>query len=177
MHTLWVREHNRLAVGLAAENANWNDERLFQEARKIVIASLQRITYNDWLVKVLGQTYFDAFNLGATYSYADSVNPGLINSFGTAANRFGHSQIRAKYRMTGDDVDTNVEDMIMDPSYVTDGFKEVLEGLLDAQNQKTDEKFPLGRCEETRTVLWVPNMFGTSFLRKRLCVLKLRLTL
>ncbi|XP_046374711.1 thyroid peroxidase-like [Haliotis rufescens] len=144
MHTLWVREHNRLAVGLAAENANWNDERLFQEARKIVIASLQRITYNDWLVKVLGQTYFDAFNLGATYSYADTVNPGLINSFGTAANRFGHSQIRAKYRMTGDDVDTNVEDMIMDPSYVTDGFKEVLEGLLDAQNQKTDDKFPLG---------------------------------
>ncbi|XP_046553516.1 chorion peroxidase-like [Haliotis rubra] len=144
MHTLWVREHNRLATGLAAVNDDWDDERLFEEARKIVIASLQRITYSEWLLKVLGQTFYDAFDLGATYSYDITVNPGLINSFGTAANRFGHSQIRAKYSMTGDDVETKVEDLIMDPSYVTDSFYDVIEGLLDAKNQKTDDKFPIG---------------------------------
>ncbi|XP_067677467.1 thyroid peroxidase-like [Haliotis asinina] len=144
MHTLWVREHNRLAIGLASVNDDWDDERLFEEARKIVIASLQRITYNEWLLKVLGQTMYDAFGLGSTYSYDITVNPGLINSFGAAANRFGHSQIRAKYSITGDDVETKVEDLIMDPSYVTDSFYNVVEGLLDAKNQKTDDKFPIG---------------------------------
>ena len=49
MHTLWVREHNRIAYVLHVLNPTWGNERLFQEARKIVGAELQHITYNEWL--------------------------------------------------------------------------------------------------------------------------------
>lgn len=48
MHMVWVREHNRIANYLHILNPAWPDERLFQEARKIVIAKLQHITYNEW---------------------------------------------------------------------------------------------------------------------------------
>ena len=55
MHTLWVHEHNRLARILKYINKHWDSERIFQEARKIVIAELQHITYKEFLTKFLGK--------------------------------------------------------------------------------------------------------------------------
>lgn len=49
MHVIWVREHNRIATALSSLNPQWSDERVFQVARKIVIAEIQHITYNEWL--------------------------------------------------------------------------------------------------------------------------------
>lgn len=45
MHTLLLREHNRLAQQFEYLNPTWNDEKIFQEARKVVIAINQHITY------------------------------------------------------------------------------------------------------------------------------------
>ena len=54
MHTLWMREHNRVARRLASLNPTWTDETIFQEARRIVIAEIQHITYAEWLPNLLG---------------------------------------------------------------------------------------------------------------------------
>ncbi|XP_058790020.1 peroxidase [Phymastichus coffea] len=96
MHTLMAREHNRLAKGLALVNPLWDDETLFQEARRINIAEIQHITYNEFLPILLGKDVMQKFGLtldkeGYWDGYDPNVNPGVIDAFAAAAFRFGHS--------------------------------------------------------------------------------------
>jgi peroxidase len=91
LHTLFMREHNRLAAEAAARNPGWTDEQLYQHARRIVIAELQDITYTEFLPAVLGQGTPAAVALQAYRGYRVDVNPGISTEFATAAYRFGHS--------------------------------------------------------------------------------------
>jgi peroxidase len=47
VETLFHLEHNRVAVELAHAHPDWDDETLFQEARRRVIAINQKITYKE----------------------------------------------------------------------------------------------------------------------------------
>ncbi|CAB3250571.1 unnamed protein product [Arctia plantaginis] len=96
MHTLMAREHNRVANALAEVNPHWDDETLYQEARRINIAEIQHITYNEFLPILLGKDVMEKFGLvlekkGYWDGYDTEVNPDVIDAFAAAAYRFGHS--------------------------------------------------------------------------------------
>ncbi|KAJ8288623.1 hypothetical protein COCON_G00012820 [Conger conger] len=91
MHTLWFREHNRVATELLRLNPHWDGDTIYHEARKIVGAQMQHITYSHWLPKILGEAGVKL--LGEYRGYDPNVNSGILNAFATAAFRFGHTLI------------------------------------------------------------------------------------
>jgi prostaglandin-endoperoxide synthase 2 len=52
MNIVFLREHNRLAGILAAENPTWDDERLFQTARNIAIVLLLKLVVEEYIAHI-----------------------------------------------------------------------------------------------------------------------------
>jgi len=98
IHTLFVREHNLLAAGIAAANPGLTDEQLFQAARKIVVAELQAITYREFLPALLGRSAIRPYE-----GYKPDVNPGIATEFSTAAYRIGHTLINDDVELLDND--------------------------------------------------------------------------
>ncbi|XP_067864219.1 eosinophil peroxidase-like isoform X2 [Heptranchias perlo] len=92
-HTIFLREHNRLARELKRLNPHWSGETIYQEARKIMGAFQQIINYRDYVPLVIGKDATEKY-LSQYRGYNESVDPRLANVFTTAALRFGHVTIQ-----------------------------------------------------------------------------------
>lgn len=91
MHTLWVREHNRIATDIANSTPDLTDEEIYQQTREIVIGEVQAITYNEFLPAILGESAIPEY-----YGYDETTDPGIANEFSTAAYRFGHTMLTSQ---------------------------------------------------------------------------------
>ncbi|XP_046571262.1 myeloperoxidase-like [Haliotis rubra] len=103
-HTIFAKEHNRIAAKLKALNCHWNDEKLFQESRRIVGAIAQKITYGEYLPIIMGKQAMIKYGLaiigsGSTYAnvYSTTTDASIRNAFATAAFRMGHSMIHSHF--------------------------------------------------------------------------------
>ena len=84
LHTIWVREHNRIARKLKQINTGWKGEKVFQETRKIIGAMMQHITYNEYLPALLSEEVvsmlielLDIFHRGPIYVEEGRETGGL----------------------------------------------------------------------------------------------------
>ncbi len=66
LHTLFVREHNRVAGELAKVNSAWDDETLFQETRRIIGAVWQHIVFSQYLPVTIGAVNSAQYGLAPT---------------------------------------------------------------------------------------------------------------
>ncbi|XP_060524145.1 chorion peroxidase [Cylas formicarius] len=107
LHTLFLREHNRIAETLGSLNPHWEDEQIFLEARQIVMAEMQVIVYGEFLPAVLGDDALEEFGIRLSddgeysYDYDVAVEPSVTNEFAAAALRFGHSIVDGTMKVYG----------------------------------------------------------------------------
>ena len=58
LSTMAVREHNRVAAALAARHAGWDDDRLFETARVVMIHNVLQIVVEDYINHLAGDYNF-----------------------------------------------------------------------------------------------------------------------
>lgn len=153
MQTLFVREHNRLADEISAENPDLTDEQIFQEARAIVIAELQSITYNEYLPALLGEDALSEYT-----GYDASVNPGIANEFSTAAYRHGHSTLNDEFRIVGNDGDDIDEPLALaNAFFASDLLAETgIDGFLKYASSTLSQEIDLQVVDGLRNFLFGP---------------------
>lgn len=88
LHTLFVREHNFWCNIIESVRPGLSDYQIYQQARALVIAEIQAITYNEFLPALLGPNPLPAYS-----GYNPDVNPTISNEFATAIFRIGHTMI------------------------------------------------------------------------------------
>jgi hypothetical protein len=146
LQTLFVREHNRIATQAAGKNPTWTDEQLYQHARRLVIAELQKITYDEFLPAILGTGSRASADLHAYKGYRADVNPGIATEFSTAAFRLGHSMLGEDIQFldnNGNPVrdDMRLKDAFFDPRPVSQvGIEPLLKYLASDRAQEIDTK-------------------------------------
>ncbi|XP_028412954.1 eosinophil peroxidase-like, partial [Dendronephthya gigantea] len=145
IHTLFVREHNRIAKKLIQINPHWTGDTVYEETRKIVGGILQKITFEDYLPELFGHNPLPRYS-----GYKYWINPGIINSVAAAAYRFGHSTIRPSF----DILDENhrkvgapipLKHMFFNNTYINrHGIDHLLLGLCTFEAEKVDRSFSAG---------------------------------
>ncbi|CAL1685408.1 unnamed protein product [Lasius platythorax] len=163
IHTIWHREHNRIADKLAKLNPNWSDEILYQEARRIVIAEIQHVTYKEWLPIVLGRWYIRAVGLivGNNYSrnYNSDDEPSVSNEAATAALRFLNSLMQGKLSLPDNSRQRNrtlnLAEHFFNPRIIES--EEVFDGLVRGLATQTSQRMDISLISDMTSKLYTSN--------------------
>lgn len=152
MHTLFLREHNRLCDLLKADSRTngWGDEAFYQNARRIVIAEMQNVVYGEYLPVVLGSEAMkdNGLELKKNSNYDADTDPSITNSFATAAYRFGHSMIQGIIEMCSTTDAAVIRSYPLSENYFNlanyeyengEGMEQILMGLITQKAQKNDK--------------------------------------
>jgi len=126
LHILFFREHNRRARLYASENPGWDDERIYQEARKMVIAIMHHITEEEYMPTTLGE------HLPEYEEWQPNVSPNIMVDFSTGAFRYGHSEVNSDFILTGagkPDGRIPVRQSFFNTTMILDNFDQLVAGM------------------------------------------------
>ncbi|GBN66675.1 Chorion peroxidase, partial [Araneus ventricosus] len=139
LQTVYMRQHNRRANELKKINPHWGEEKLFQEARKILIAEHQCITYKEYLPILLGSHIVELFDLTVRNGprgtlHSSQVVLAVFQEHAAAAFRL-HSMVPTYIGLS----DFQFKDTYANPSMVRKGYiSNITAGSYQVPSEKYD---------------------------------------
>jgi hypothetical protein len=158
MHTLFVREHNRLAELIARHDPKATDEQIYQLARKLVGAEMQIITYEEFLPALLGHRRPSAYMGSGRPGYDATMSPSIANEFSAALFRVGHSMLSPQLLLVeGKTIvgELPLKEAFFRPDFLKNdpqNLERVLRGLATQRAQEIDNKI----IDDVRNFLFGP---------------------
>ncbi|MBI1860796.1 MAG: peroxidase family protein [Deltaproteobacteria bacterium] len=153
IHTIFMREHNRVAKEYVTRFPQASNDTAFQYARKWLGGEMQVITYTEFLPALLGDL---APGLGGQYN--PELDPGLSNEFTTVLFRFGHSMIPSTLARVDKsrrrEASIPLHDAFFEPKWVSKSsdLDLIVRGLASQVSQRIDLKV----VEPLRSYLSIP---------------------
>ncbi|CAI5451437.1 unnamed protein product [Caenorhabditis angaria] len=161
IHTIFIKQHNRLAQMIRQARNTLRDEQIFQIARKIMIAQWQHFVYSEYLPNILPMAVRRKFDIvplarGNYRGYDRNQDPSLTNEFAGAAFRFGHSQVRNRFQRIdrnghpsgdyrlGNDI-FYASQMYLDG---IGGWEPILIGMIRSESMEVDKDFSFSMRNE-----------------------------
>ncbi len=147
LHTIFAREHNRVAAEVATAYPPFNDEQIYQLARHIVTAEMQAVVYHEFIPALTGS------KLPRYRGYRRNVQGVVSNEFSTAAFRVGHTLLNTTVTSIGPDGSTNsraLRDAFFKPQAFLD---DTLEGLFRGMMRGFASEVDNGITGEVRNFL------------------------
>ncbi|RZB40871.1 peroxidase, partial [Asbolus verrucosus] len=148
LHTMFVREHNRIADLLSALHPSWDDETVYQEARSIVVAEYLHTIYNEFLPNILPDEFMNEHELKSRTSgyhkYDEDIPNIVISSFSTPTFRIFHSALQGHIAMYNYQLDItrhiNLTDYMNSPGILEEenNFDELILGFVTQPMQTID---------------------------------------
>ncbi|XP_050437286.1 peroxidase-like [Adelges cooleyi] len=99
IQNIFLRFHNFVAYKLSMLNPYWEDERLYQESRRLIIAVIQRIAYEEFLPIIIGSDYHSKYGLDEENIYDPEVNPSTSQELSSAGFRVLHTIIPEEFKL------------------------------------------------------------------------------
>lgn len=143
LHTLWAREHNRIADEILVVYPALDDEAVYQLARSILICEMQAVIFYEFVPSILGK------HLKDYTGYKTWVRPEITDEFSTVGFRVGHTLVNAHVTSITSNGSVHnkrfLRNSFFNPrAFAEDGMDNLIRGMLttpagEVDNEITDE--------------------------------------
>ena len=131
LHTLFVREHNRLCGILRNDIRFTTEEERFWKARSVVYSIIQHITYEQWLPSLFGSQASLLSDASTKPLLGDGLR--ITAEFAGAAYRFGHSMVQETLGPF------NLTDLFFQPNFLqTQGIETIIRYATEERAERVD---------------------------------------
>lgn len=145
LHTLMVREHNRIVDLLTIADPGLSDDDKYQLSRKVVGAEIQAVTYNEYLPAI-------GVPIDTSGGYDPAADPTIPVEFSGGIFRMGHTSINQQALRLNNDLSPHtegpitLEDTLFNPQELFDtaGIEPFLLGLISNVQEATNAKMAPG---------------------------------